>query len=179
LSDYDVNQMKLSRDNEPNLFYEVLKEILKKYGICSFSKCKDHILLWSHYAHSHQGICLGFNPVLLIKDNAFLFHVTYESEGKFKRYRYDDDVNDALILSLIRKSIVWDYESESRIIHFTKTGRLNFLPESLVEIIFGMKTKKEDQQLIREIIKDKGYTNVTFKRASPSEDSFSLDFIAD
>ncbi len=42
------------------------KEIKDKFGICSFSKSYNNILLWSHYADSHSGVCLIFDKDILV-----------------------------------------------------------------------------------------------------------------
>ena len=32
-----------------------------KSGVTCFSEERDNIIMWSHYANSHKGICLGFD----------------------------------------------------------------------------------------------------------------------
>lgn len=39
----------------------IKKEIKKDFGICSFSKNCHDILLWTHYADGHKGLCLVFD----------------------------------------------------------------------------------------------------------------------
>lgn len=46
----------------------IKKEIKKDFGICSFSKNCDDILLWSHYADGHKGLCLVFDKNKLHKN---------------------------------------------------------------------------------------------------------------
>ncbi|RYE18133.1 MAG: DUF2971 domain-containing protein, partial [Sphingobacteriaceae bacterium] len=52
---------------------EFLTEILSKKamqnevenrGISCFSRNHDNMLMWAHYADSHQGICIGYNLLL-------------------------------------------------------------------------------------------------------------------
>ena len=63
-----INVDKINQDN----FYIYLKELLKdiledEYGITCFSEVNDDILMWSHYADSHRGICLEFDRDKLSK----------------------------------------------------------------------------------------------------------------
>jgi len=34
---------------------------LEKYGVLCFSRSWNNVLMWSHYADRHKGICLGFD----------------------------------------------------------------------------------------------------------------------
>lgn len=36
------------------------KRILEETGVFCLSEIPDHILMWSHYADSHTGICIKF-----------------------------------------------------------------------------------------------------------------------
>jgi len=45
---------------------KILKDVTKfRYKICCFSETKLSILMWSHYADSHKGICLCFKTHIL------------------------------------------------------------------------------------------------------------------
>jgi Protein of unknown function (DUF2971) len=37
------------------------REVAEQYGVLCFSRCWNDILMWSHYADKHRGICLGFD----------------------------------------------------------------------------------------------------------------------
>src|ERR1039458_1306131 len=58
----------------------------QQVGVLSFSKNRDHILLWSHYADNHQGICIGYNKEILLK----LFESKYNT---IKKVFVDVDVD--------------------------------------------------------------------------------------
>jgi Protein of unknown function (DUF2971). len=51
---------KKSRNPEFVNFTKAIKNVKDKYRICSFTKNKNLILLWSHYADSYTGIAIGF-----------------------------------------------------------------------------------------------------------------------
>ncbi len=151
------------------------EEVRKRtYGICSFSKTLNHILLWSHYADNHKEICLAFDPRLFDKNyQENLYHIIYE-ESKFRRYRYSDRRNDAILLSMIRKSDVWKYEDESRIVLTNCQGNNSFRKEALVEIIFGYNCNKSQENKIREVISENGYSDIKFHKAHRYKNEFAL-----
>ena len=47
------------RQNSENA--DTLYKRALKHGVCCFSEHPNNILMWSHYAKNHQGICLGFD----------------------------------------------------------------------------------------------------------------------
>ena len=47
------------------------------YGVICFSAIWNHILMWSHYANSHQGFCIGF-----YEEKIRNYVVKSEMEGK-------------------------------------------------------------------------------------------------
>ena len=53
MSDDELNDLARIRDRHP------LDN--SKHGITCFTKKNDNILMWSHYADSHRGICMGFD----------------------------------------------------------------------------------------------------------------------
>jgi len=67
----DARGLEKLRNQNPHLTYlndaELTKLAIENYesnirswGVICFTKVPDDILMWSHYADSHRGICLGF-----------------------------------------------------------------------------------------------------------------------
>lgn len=60
----------------PNEFRQLIKnnetKELNNKGIACFSKSDEVLLLWSHYANSHRGACLGFDRT---KDPDFFYQL--------------------------------------------------------------------------------------------------------
>lgn len=50
LHKYDVDKLR-----------ENVNIVLNEIGVCCFTKNPSNILMWSHYAHNHKGICLEFD----------------------------------------------------------------------------------------------------------------------
>jgi hypothetical protein len=162
--------------SQPESFKKALKsslpDVIQEQGICCFSQTHKNILMWSHYADKHSGLCIGFDP-LKSMETFPLLHVKYEQD--FKPIDYFSDKSDALLNMLITKSKDWINEDEMRILK-DFNGRLPFKKECVQQIIFGCKTKDSDKQIIIDLIKSNGYKNVMFRQAKMNETSFSLDF---
>ena len=58
ISQEDINQIHTT--SEKNLENQQ-EEFLTQIGCSCFSEVRDNILLWSHYADGHKGICLEFD----------------------------------------------------------------------------------------------------------------------
>ena len=85
-----------------------------------------NILMWSHYADNHRGICLEFS----VADNP-LFRTAKEVVYR-KEYPHwvPCDINDkpGLVMELIlTKSCDWRYEEEYRLVSVEKSALSNFL----------------------------------------------------
>ena len=128
-------------------------------GICCFSRTVDNYLLWSHYADSHKGVCLGFDfgryftkgydvgdAQLLQYDNTAIYFTDVHYEPAFFELPYWDDKNsgdwslgaDEAIQVYAHKLKGWHYELEIRaIVVSLKDPFISFPPSALQEIAFG------------------------------------------
>lgn len=106
------------------------------------SKSYKNILMWSHYADSHKGVCVGFDfskKPLIINKNEYVFEeVKYDDRNKI------DDI-DLRMSSLLYKFKDWKYENEFRLIldnstNFDKNYNLRINVEFIKEIVFGILT---------------------------------------
>ena len=142
-----------------------LKTVLDYPRACCFSKVKNNILMWSHYANDHKGICLCFkseqidNGNFLILDSTpqFLFPVKYD-ENIPKQVNMFSNYDSKELLSFFHtKHLSWKYETEYRLILFSKDfhGKFtkSFRKEDLEGIIFGLNTPVEKIIEVYDIIK--------------------------
>ena len=87
-------------------YQEFKEDNAKNFGILSLTSKKDHLLMWSHYADSHKGFCVGFDKYVLYElTGGTLAVVQYEKELP-KVGIFDDDAGKLLRL-LITKSVDW------------------------------------------------------------------------
>lgn len=124
---------------------------LNAVGVCCFTHDPSNLLMWSHYAEVHTGMVLGFG-----EDSSFFAEVD-TPEGcvhkraavRYARNRSPVSPRDAFAATtindvLLTKPVEWAYEREVRLIAQIKSGdrRCPYPPESLREVIFGMRSDK-------------------------------------
>jgi hypothetical protein len=93
-------------------------ETVEMYGVACFSQYWDNILMWSHYADRHKGICLGFD----IPDEV-IRKVMYEPDVEVVGALTDLSTTGEVMTEGTRildklfetKYIGWEYEGEFRV----------------------------------------------------------------
>lgn len=123
---------------------------LQKFGGAAYMTCMtetyDNILMWSHYANSHKGICIEYDvKKLLTQKNAFNYYIYPVIYGKVRLKDYGYDINkliydmeelenciknnaeydgnynlDDLLPLFLIKNECWSYEKEWRVIYTRK-----------------------------------------------------------
>lgn len=140
---------------------DTYKNFTTKLCACCFSKNMNEILMWSHYANNHRGVCLEFE-------------ITNEEtiKGQLININYDNDLTTIdnvertssghLSLNvtsngkfLATKFKNWSYEEELRT--YVICEETNFAGVerpflgNLTSIYFGKNTMKDDIELIKHI----------------------------
>jgi hypothetical protein len=153
-------------DTQNNVLNNFKIEVNKIVGVCCFSLNPLSNLMWSHYADSHRGVCIGFKYNIL--QNNVRAKVNYQ-KSKLKLPSFfmelgEADKNQHIRNVLFTKSKEWKYENEYRIITELKNCKTENIKDLLYyyheldvsdiqEIIFGFKCDLENE--IRNIIDDK------------------------
>jgi len=155
---------------KPDLFSKFvsdrIKEVTNSKGVFCCSESAINVLMWSHYADAHKGVCLKFN----ISKDIDLFEHTHKVKYYWKYPKFDFFKENDLANRLFAKSKHWKYEKEIRTIKM-KSGLYKFNKECLKEVIFGKNTEKKDIETIRKIVKSK-YKDVKFKRIQFKKNSY-------
>ena len=143
----------------------------KHVGISCFSKKHNNILMWSHYADNHRGVCLKFN----ISDEVFFdeFHpVTYIN--RFPSFQDRSDFSDSNKFLFYIKAKDWEYESEVRVLK--KPNELfGFNPRVLEAIYFGAKCTSDNISKMIDIIRNLNtYNNLKFYQMRLDSEGFGL-----
>ena len=172
---------------DPEFIQKAAKTAINNIGICCFSTLEDSILMWSHYANYHKGICLKFD---VSKDlNFFITPCMVHYSQIMPRFNFfRQDPNQ--IKELIRTKFTdWSYESEVRILksdteiqNNKKVNATNdegarlfkFDDNALVEIIFGEKTSAEDIKIIKEICQNPKRSHIKFSQMKLKQDVKNL-----
>ncbi len=128
--------------------------------ICSLSERNDSLLMWSHYALQHQGICIEYNYNNFDKYRPFLQPVNY-SEELFKVDSIDELKTINILMASIYKSKEWEYENEWRLTtlpqHQINNNNLEApIPKAIyLGTRFNLNSSFKTKQLLR-ISKSKG-----------------------
>ena len=110
-----IEKEKAKLEKDINKELEILRE---SFGIACFSESYDSLLMWSHYADYHRGICLEYS-FEEIKNIAPFCPVIYTDRFENLVNYVDikqDEVSDDAIKLFMTKSKDWSYENEWRII---------------------------------------------------------------
>jgi hypothetical protein len=86
--------------------------INEQYRVYCLGPSVSNLLMWAHYAESHNGVCLEFN--LANETLCGALRCSYLPE--FPLLKLHDDSDDAALLILLSKSEVWSYEQEYRLV---------------------------------------------------------------
>jgi len=104
--------------NDPLAFKKVIEAtsqdmangISRVFRVYCLGPSVENLLMWSHYADGHKGICIEFNTQNEVICNAL--RVEYRKD--YPKWRLDDSANRLDVL--LTKADVWEYEQEYRLI---------------------------------------------------------------
>jgi hypothetical protein len=165
-SDSEIQQLRTDLDNNPDKLEKTINEISEKNGVgidqlnrvyCLGVDPKN-ILMWSHYAESHSGICYEFNVTNFNYIGAALKCDYLADYPKLEIHNNSDGHQLKPILS---KADVWAYENEYRIVSeeklssntpgmiITENSFLQLQDNSIASIIVGCRGKVDEvKQLV-------------------------------
>lgn len=159
-----------------------LIELGRSFGILCLSRNWDNLLLWSHYADGHRGVCLGFDIV----ESPSVIDLRYQPnliqpDELLEALKDPTKGTDVVMRMLTTKHEGWSYEQEVRVF-----SDLNDPPENgrhffgfrqdfkLREVITGVKCCAERVADIRAVLKDYG-EEIVCSSAYMRSDAFLLD----
>lgn len=155
----------------PRLAKQAIDDVMNKSGVKCFTPNNANILMWSHYANSHKGICLEFDTLVDPEFFVYPINVVYSEEYpnlEFTDKKFTTDV-------LRTKSKDWEYEQEVRICK-PQFGYYCFNPESLRSVIFGCNTEADKQSQIIEIVRrNMSLNHVRFYKCHTHPNQFKLE----
>lgn len=146
---------------------------IAKWGVMCFSQCGDDIMMWSHYADHHRGICIGFSHTEKTPIEEAVYPVEYTDD--YPALRFDQIWHgEGLARVLHAKYSGWKYERELRRITVDRIG-LQEYPGHLSSVIFGLRTSDADQDLVRRVVATDG--TVEFVKISLDPVRYKLNMV--
>lgn len=160
------------------------------FRLCCFSMtdvgADSEILLWSHYAKSHQGVRIEFD---LDERNLPLSKVNYSRVRcaiDFSKAYEGDHINKVLNQAFNTKSLGWGYEHEVRLI-LNKNSVVkkpvplgykyffSFDPSWVKSVDFGINCNGETVKNITTILKTR-YPHVAMRKAFHHPEDYAIDY---
>ncbi|GAB3983210.1 hypothetical protein GCM10028806_56140 [Spirosoma terrae] len=157
-------------------YKKALEEAVRNVGICCFSRSCTNILMWSHYAYNHMGVCLEFDYKAdkLIRSALDVYYT-----DRFFTTNFNKKPEVAIGNMTFTKAIDWQYEKELRIyqvgLNAEEKRKVSYDKKALKKIIFGMKCKESDIQAIMKIIHEANYPNARFYQANPVLGKYAVE----
>lgn len=156
-----------------------LRGCLKRFGVlCLSTEGCDLILMFSHYANRHKGLCLQFE----IDEDQTIGEVA-PFNGRDVEYRdsipFFNDPNQAH-MTLLTKYKKWEYEKEYRVLMSvnSQSDRIRiYKPGQLRGAIFGLHMTPDDETSLRRWFRIGYHKDTFFKKAKLSKDGFALQYV--
>lgn len=144
-------------DQTYDIYENYLKELNDKYQstvyAACFSETNDNILMWSHYAQFHKGICIEYdfsNIDYRSRSLLTLSPIKYSNElFDMNKYPKRSPV-DKIQLATLSKYDSWKYEKEWRLISFLKEEQI-FILDKPTAVILGTKISAKDRVWISDL----------------------------
>ena len=158
-----------------NIDAEVLHKLNQEIGVFSLSEVADDILMWSHYADSHQGICIGFRA----GPEDYFFRISQEViyRPDYPATRVHDGDIERMEATILTKSDHWSYEREFRIVDYeTGPGIKTFPPHLLTCVILGCKISESDRRMVLKWAKRHPSAPLVYQ-ATKGTRRFALDIV--
>ena len=182
ISEDDINNVYNQIDEMIKGLYIRLSKVI---GVSCFSTTSDNILMWSHYADKHRGVCIEYDFSLLEKlenINAFLLPVIYSIERPLLPVdkldlKNGQDTQESvkrimpdLIRAILTKSEFWGYENEWRFIALGEPKQPVKLP-IISKIFTGANITNDDYNKVVSAIGDR---HIPITKYSLKRDKYEL-----
>ena len=141
---YETNSFTRQKINEIKLGKTQIR-------FCCLSKCYTNILMWSHYADSHKGVCVEME--VKPSQKYIQRNIQYASRLEQPRGR----TNREQCIDVLRKKFLpWQYEQEVRFFKEIPIGSSSTAPQYLEvdikKVYLGCKLTDSEEAKYREII---------------------------
>lgn len=160
--------------------HSIIIKKLKDFGICCFSENPLDLLMWSHYADKHKGICILFDIEEDI--NFFTFPIKVHYPERYPNFNYIRDRNNesaSLIQFLFgNKPKNYSYEDEVRVIKASNStcnhrGKMSISKSAFKKVFFGYKMSEAPKKELYKLFTTSGY-KLSFHNMYLKENDFGL-----
>ncbi|MCG7978241.1 MAG: DUF2971 domain-containing protein [Candidatus Thiodiazotropha endolucinida] len=152
--EYIQNFMTKSNDELQDILEKSYSEHLSNVGVYSFAGDPKNILMWSHYARDHTGICIQFERIRNLKNLGQAMQVEYSEI--YPEIDWFNKHVETLTTTVLRKHIGWSYEKEERIILPNSARKyLSINADAITAVIFGCKVSQNVIESVQNLIDER------------------------
>ena len=180
LSKKAVERLVRKLTKKPRAFDHILEEkrrvIREDSSVCCWAGNGVSVTMYGYYADSHHGICLQFR-IEHRHQLGQVLPVNYVPD--YPKLNYGDLARDPDLAKylMFTKAQTWEHEEERRVFRYDeREGRVNFEPQQLVRIIFGVKCSDHDIGMVKNWINN-WPCPVVLARAKAQEAAFALRIV--
>lgn len=158
---------------------------IAKSGVCSLTADPRNILMWSHYASNHSGVCLQFEAIQDVVTFTMAASVNYEKN--YPRINWAEHISSGIATRQVGKVLTckyqdWVYEKEYRVIVPDAADKyLSFSATALTGIIFGCQIEEGCEVEVRKLLEErvtKGFPAVKIYKAQRHSEAYKLRFLS-
>ncbi|MCS6116231.1 DUF2971 domain-containing protein [Shewanella baltica] len=175
--DEDMNDAVVHKKVSLEVALDQFRTGIEELGILSLANSNTNLLMWSHYAAEHKGMCLEFerNADTKLSDSEAAKPIHYTDNHptlSAKALLNQVDTLSSQRRILYSKSKHWEYEQEWR--HIVEYGnQLHSWPAPLIAVYFGCKAEEPDINLVKSVISD---PKVKYYKGYQYSDTFGIYF---
>lgn len=185
-------KQKIATDHASDLrlFQQSWHEQIKRYRVLCLTENSESLLMWSHYAHAHQGVMVKFrcidNPQSHFRDaKSVKYHHALPVIATLSEWVDDligvrpQPLDDKEIFRniIFTKNNEWAYEKEWRCI-VDDPRQLNFytlMPEEIDAMYLGCKMSEKNKNLLLASLAEK-WAHLKIYQANKNSRAYKLDF---
>lgn len=148
------------------------EQVRNSIGVYCVTERPDSLLMWSHYAASHSGVCLEFDSAVI--PFAIAQEVKYQT-ARSPVCRASETDETSMEKALLTKSDDWSYEREWRVVEYQSGTGVYEMPENaLTGVILGARISSEhEEQIIRWL--SQRSPSIPLYRSVPSTTEFRVN----
>lgn len=137
-----LNDFLFRMQKEAQEIDQIIQKYYYDFGILCLSETPASILMWSHYAANHTGVCMEFERTPENKLGKCALPIEYRNDRN-----ESNDVNGLIF----RKYEGWSYEKEWRILE-RNANALHPFPGGLLSITCGAKMDSSTKSFIQNLV---------------------------
>jgi hypothetical protein len=133
---------------------DIYRKHVANVGVYSFAGDAKSILMWSHYAKDHTGVCIQFERAQDFRILSGALSVEYSLD--YPEINWVKEFRDTLSIGLLRKHEGWSYEKEHRIVRVGAANTyIQLDPNAIVGVVIGCRSTAKELEIIESLMEER------------------------